>query len=111
MSHLSNTKAIHLETTPRAYYEYYMTAAPSYDLYPGLSRRLVNGHVHRPTRPKRQPKRQAHFLNINNTMHLRRNYNEQEDPLWQPQQQQQGDMTPPWDLYPAILRRVCVYVL
>lgn len=97
------TTPTQLETTPRVYYEHYMTATPSYDLYPGLSRRLGNGYVHRPviTRPKKK-QQQTNFIFMHTSSSVRR-YNQDEDPLFQPQQQQE---TPSWDLYPSILRNV-----
>ncbi|KAI9358186.1 hypothetical protein BD770DRAFT_388044 [Pilaira anomala] len=97
---------IQLETTPRVYYEHYMTAAPSYDLYPSLSRRLGNGYIHRPTRPVKK-QQQTNFISMN--IVSRRIHNTNDDPLWQPQPQppqQQQQETPSWDLYPSVLRNV-----
>ncbi|KAI8087516.1 hypothetical protein BDF21DRAFT_414571 [Thamnidium elegans] len=95
---------IQLETTPRVYYEHYMTATPSYDLYPSLSRRLGNGYIHRPTRPVQ--KQQTNFISMN--IVARRTHNTTDDPLWQPQPQplQPLQETPSWDLYPSVLRNV-----
>ena len=98
----NNNKTVHLETTPRVYYENYMKTMPSYDLYPALSRRLGNGYVHQPVRPKNLSKKQNHFLCINTTNSRRI----QHDPLQLPHREQQQDATPPWDLYPAMLRSV-----
>jgi hypothetical protein len=100
------TTPTQLETTPRVYYEHYMTATPSYDLYPGLSRRLGNGYVHRPviTRPNKK-QQQTNFIFTHTPSSVRR-YNQDEDPLFQPVQQE----TPSWDLYPAILRNVSFYI-
>ncbi|GAA5795074.1 hypothetical protein HPULCUR_000425 [Helicostylum pulchrum] len=96
---------IQLETTPRVYYEHYMTATPSYDLYPSLSRRLGNGYIHRPTRPV-QKQQQTNFISMN--IVARRTHNTTDDPLWQPQPQPQLQQqeTPSWDLYPSVLRNV-----
>lgn len=103
-----------LETTPRVYYEHYMTATPSYDLYPGLSRRLGNGYIHRPTRPTRPQKRQqTNFISMN-AVPKRTTPNNNDDPLWQPQptpQPLQQQETPSWDLYPSVLRNVSNIVL
>lgn len=100
----TNNNATVLETTPRVYYEHYMTATPSYDLYPGLSRRLGNGYIHRPTRPKRPQKRQqTNFISMN-PVSKRATHND--DPLWQPQPQPLQQETPSWDLYPSVLRNV-----
>lgn len=114
----NTTKKEILETTPRVYYEHYMMETPNYDLYPGLSRRLGNGYIHKPIRPTRPKKQQqTNFISITNTS-KRIYYNINNDPLWQPhiqqqeeQVQQQGEQEnlPAWDLYPAILRSVsCV---
>ncbi|CAO3655508.1 unnamed protein product [Mucor fragilis] len=92
-----------LETTPRVYYEHYMTAQPNYDLYPSLSRRLGNGYVHRPIR-RPQKQQQTNFISIHGTA-SRSSYDVDQDPLWQPIPQRQQE-TPSWDLYPAILRNV-----
>jgi hypothetical protein len=106
---MSLTKTtIQLETTPRVYYEHYMSVTPSYDLYPSLCRRLGNGYVHRPPRPARSIKQQTNFICMNSTS-SRHLYDETQDPLWRPiPPAQQENATPPWDLYPAILRNVSI---
>ncbi|KAG2214358.1 uncharacterized protein EV154DRAFT_2752 [Mucor mucedo] len=96
---MSNTTEVHFETTPRVYYEHYMT--PSYDLYPSLSRQVGNGYIHRPTRPQKQ--QQTNFMSMNV---VSRRTNRMDDPLWQPQPQPLQQETPSWDLYPSVLRHV-----
>ncbi|KAG2203696.1 hypothetical protein INT46_001726 [Mucor plumbeus] len=98
---------IQLETTPRVYYEHYMTAQPSYDLYPSLSRRLGNGYVPRPIRRPKKQQQQTNFISIHGTT-SRRSYNVDQDPLWQPTIPQIQQETPSWDLYPAILRNASI---
>lgn len=96
---MSNTTEVHFETTPRVYYEHYMT--PSYDLYPSLSRQVGNGYIHRPTRPQKQ--QQTNFMSMNV---VSRRTNRMDDPLWQPQPQPLQQEAPSWDLYPSVLRHV-----
>ncbi|OBZ83636.1 hypothetical protein A0J61_08314 [Choanephora cucurbitarum] len=86
----NNNKPVHLETTPRVYYENYTKTMPSYDLYPALSRRLGNGYVHQPVRPKTLSKKQNHFLCTS--------------PRRIQHREQQQNTQPPWDLYPAMMR-------
>ncbi|KAI9484089.1 MAG: hypothetical protein EXX96DRAFT_477892 [Benjaminiella poitrasii] len=98
----STKKAVKLETTPRVYYEHYMTAPPSYDLYPSLSRRLNNGYIYQPIqKPKKQ--QQTNFIVLNTSRSTSSLVNN--DPLWQATFQQQ-EQDPSWDLYPSILRNV-----
>ncbi|KAG0168281.1 hypothetical protein DFQ29_010211 [Apophysomyces sp. BC1021] len=95
----------HMETTLQSYYRDYMAVMPSYDLYPGLSRRLGNGYVPRQPPVTRHDDRQINFLSI---------APRQEDEfLWhidipqpQPQPHRNENTTPSWDLYPSILRNV-----
>jgi hypothetical protein len=77
-----------------------MAAVPSYDLYPNLSRRQAN-FVQRPTRANKQ---QRDFLAMN-LVSSRQRWSNEEDPFWV---EQPNEETPPWDLYPAILRRVSI---
>lgn len=100
---MSNATEVHFETTPRVYYENYMT--PSYDLYPSLSRQVGNGYIYRPTRPQKQP--QTNFMSMNV---VSRRTNNNDDPLWQPQPQPLQQETPSWDLYPSVLRHVSFYI-
>lgn len=110
-----------LETTTRVYYEHYMTATPSFDLYPGLSRRLGNGYVHRPSRPSRPlKKQQTNFFSVHMNTTLRRSNptasattatNRMDDPFWQPQPQPLPQEAPSWDLYPSVLRNVSMSTL
>ncbi|KAI8344001.1 hypothetical protein BC941DRAFT_407507 [Chlamydoabsidia padenii] len=90
----------HLETTPRTYYRDYVTATPNYDLYPGLSRRLGNGYVHRPSPPVRRQPKDTNFINMNLHRSALETVSDQ-------QFISHGqDNHPSWDLYPSILRNV-----
>ncbi|KAL0091344.1 hypothetical protein J3Q64DRAFT_1709448 [Phycomyces blakesleeanus] len=102
---------VHFETTPHAYYEHYSIAAPNYDLYPSLSRRLGNGHTHQPTKP---PRREAQMdfaaMNVMTNETFGYEQNRQPHPYVPPFQpapvvEQQFD----WDLYPLIRRNVSTY--
>ncbi|KAI8390950.1 uncharacterized protein BYT42DRAFT_554989 [Radiomyces spectabilis] len=112
---MSYSRSVHLETTPRAYYTHYMSAVPSYDLYPALSRRLGNGYVHRPIRPVRTKDRQMNFAAMNIAGSRRERHFALAEINWQQLtqqhqrqmiQQEAQDVTPPWDLYPSVLRNV-----
>ncbi|SAM05091.1 hypothetical protein [Absidia glauca] len=111
------TIAPHLETTPKAYYKDYVTATPNYDLYPGLSRRLGNGYVHRPSPPVRRQPKDTNFITMN--LHPASNSRSISVPMATASETAHSmtvsdqqlishaqDSHPSWDLYPSILRNV-----
>ncbi|CEP17445.1 hypothetical protein [Parasitella parasitica] len=100
----SSQKTVQLETTPRVYYAHY-TAQPQYDLYPGLSRRVMNGFV--PQRVEQKKRQQTDFLQMNITT-SRRSYNPNDDPFWRPVQRQREDAN--WDLYPRLRRNASIHI-
>lgn len=110
------TPAPHLETTPRTYYKDYVTATPNYDLYPGLSRRLGNGYVHRPSPPVRRQPKDTNFITMNlhpasNTRSISIPTSETSHSMTVSDQQlisHAQDSHPSWDLYPSILRNVSI---
>ncbi|ORZ00852.1 hypothetical protein BCR43DRAFT_485911 [Syncephalastrum racemosum] len=110
---------VHFETTPRVYQQHYTNHQPSYDLYPGMSRRLGNGYVPRPSPPPAPPaKRQVNFAKMNMVHHKPRNSDNGGDAsMWynphpvldlfpRLPEEEDEDETPVWDLYPLVLRNV-----
>lgn len=90
---------IQLETTPRVYYQSYITSDPCYDLYPSLSRRLGNGYIQ-----LQRPTHSSDDIDFT-TIHIpyAKRLALTEDPFWQTQEEE-GQ----WDLYPSILRSVSI---
>ncbi|PHZ10219.1 uncharacterized protein RHIMIDRAFT_293614 [Rhizopus microsporus ATCC 52813] len=96
---MSTFKNIQLETTPRVYYQHYITQDICYDLYPSLSRQLSNGY-HIRTDPTTNTKNiDFTLMNIPFARRIAFTY----DPFWDLPTERQDDQ---WDLYPAILRNV-----
>ncbi|KAI9488409.1 hypothetical protein BDB00DRAFT_848306 [Zychaea mexicana] len=123
-SNNSNNNFVHFETTPREYYDHCTTATPSYDLYPSLSRRLVNGYVQRPV-PRKCSQRCDRQINFATMNMIQREQASSTSSTWYhphpmldlfarlPAEQEeeqhehiQDDEIPTWDLYPLVLRNV-----
>ncbi|KAI8891374.1 hypothetical protein K501DRAFT_235417 [Backusella circina FSU 941] len=106
---MNNPSTIQLETTPRVYYEHYISATPDYDLYPSLSRYHSQIPAQsRPTRPNSRPKTDFIAMHFVPCRQQQRWQGEDNDPFWEPEQEAPtiSRATPAWDLYPAILRQV-----
>lgn len=109
-----NNSFVHFEITPRTYYEHYSEAAPSYDLYPALSRRLGNGYVHRPSLKRHDRLKQLDFAAMNlRTFHrphpMLDHFAQLPEEAPNPNEHRdQVDSVPPWDLYPLLLRNVSI---
>ncbi|KAI8137070.1 hypothetical protein BJV82DRAFT_584041 [Fennellomyces sp. T-0311] len=81
----NNNDFVHFETTPREYYDH---CTPDYDLYPSLSRRMVNGNSSNTWyRPHPMLDMFARLPADDDHQH-------------------QDQVPPPWDLYPLVLRNV-----
>ena len=126
-SNNNNNNFVHFETTPREYYDHCRTATPNYDLYPSLSRRLVNGYHSRPPPARkcsRRRDRQINFATMNMIQRERATSNTwyHPHPMFdlfarlppdneQEQQHNDDDQSiPQWDLYPLVFRNVSLIV-